>query len=174
MQCLCRPCHTAKTAQEIQAGRDRAKAQRGSLSRRYRDHEPHPATQPNHCRQLDHKGSDQMNAEDLEAVTAIWASGSSARTTYATQNPPQTPHRHTNPSAEPPCATRAEPPTAHNPPAAAQGGYRVIDGQPTTHPVTLGRPTRAGMPERSRISVRLSSGFSARAQRARFSRFCAA
>ena len=47
MQWLCRPCHTAKTAQEIQAGRDRAKAQRGSLSRRYRDHEPHPATQPN-------------------------------------------------------------------------------------------------------------------------------
>jgi hypothetical protein len=116
-----------------------------------------------------------MNAEDLEAVTAIWASGSSARTTYATQNPPQTPHRHTNPSAEPPDAPHAQnPPQLTTPPAAAQDGYRVIDGQPTTHPVTLGRPTRAGMPERSRISVRLSPGFSARAQRARFSRFCAA
>ena len=65
--------------------------------------------------------------------------------------------RHAEPTADTPqahkperrttrCATRAEPPTAHNPPAAAQGGYRVIDGQPTTHPVTLGRPTRAGMP----------------------------
>jgi hypothetical protein len=64
-----------------------------------------------------------MNAEDLEAVTAIWASGSSARTTYATQKPPQTPHRRTNPSAEPPDAPHAQnPPQLTTPPAAARVG----------------------------------------------------
>ena len=42
LQWLCQPCHTEKTKQEQAAGRARAIAKRGSVSRRYRDHEPHP------------------------------------------------------------------------------------------------------------------------------------
>jgi 5-methylcytosine-specific restriction endonuclease McrA len=42
MQWLCHPCHDAKTKLEQQAGRERAKAARGSLSRRSRDLETHP------------------------------------------------------------------------------------------------------------------------------------
>jgi hypothetical protein len=43
MQWLCEAvCHAAKTRREQQAGRDRARAQRGGLSRRYRDTESHP------------------------------------------------------------------------------------------------------------------------------------
>jgi 5-methylcytosine-specific restriction endonuclease McrA len=42
-QWLCSsPCHDAKTATERAAGIARAKAKRGSLSKRYRDPEPHP------------------------------------------------------------------------------------------------------------------------------------
>jgi 5-methylcytosine-specific restriction endonuclease McrA len=41
-QWLCGPCHDTKTAAERAAGRARARAQRGSLSKRYRDLEPHP------------------------------------------------------------------------------------------------------------------------------------
>jgi 5-methylcytosine-specific restriction endonuclease McrA len=36
------PCHAAKTRREAAAGRARAKAARGSLSKRYRDLEQHP------------------------------------------------------------------------------------------------------------------------------------
>jgi 5-methylcytosine-specific restriction endonuclease McrA len=46
LQWLCSPCHDAKTRVEQQAGRDRARAQRGSLSRRYRDLEAHPGRMP--------------------------------------------------------------------------------------------------------------------------------
>ena len=35
-------CHPAKTQAERQRGIDRARAQRGSLSKKYRDLEPHP------------------------------------------------------------------------------------------------------------------------------------
>jgi 5-methylcytosine-specific restriction endonuclease McrA len=42
MQWLCQPCHEPKTAAERAAGIARAQAQRGSLSKRYRDHEPDP------------------------------------------------------------------------------------------------------------------------------------
>ena len=42
VQGVCTPCHSEKTKGQQQAGRERAKAQRGSLSRRYRDREPHP------------------------------------------------------------------------------------------------------------------------------------
>lgn len=42
MQWLCQPCHDPKSAAEREAGRARAKAKRGSLSKRYRDLEPHP------------------------------------------------------------------------------------------------------------------------------------
>jgi hypothetical protein len=42
LQWLCVPCHTAKTHTERQRGIGRARAQRGSLSKRYRDREPHP------------------------------------------------------------------------------------------------------------------------------------
>jgi len=42
-QWLCQhPCHNAKTKAEAAAGRARAIAQRGGLSRRLRDLEPHP------------------------------------------------------------------------------------------------------------------------------------
>jgi 5-methylcytosine-specific restriction endonuclease McrA len=41
-QWLCGPCHDIKTAGERAAGRARAKARRGSLSKRYRDREPDP------------------------------------------------------------------------------------------------------------------------------------
>ena len=41
-QWLCHACHTIKTAGEIAAGKARAIARRGSLSKRYRDLEPHP------------------------------------------------------------------------------------------------------------------------------------
>ena len=92
-----------------------------------------------------------MNAEVLVAVTAIWASGLSARTTYATQNPPQTPHRHTNPSAEPSrCATRAEPPrratraeppTAHHP--AGRSSREGVGGNP--RPANPRRDAIAGL-----------------------------
>lgn len=42
VQGVCSPCHAHKTEQQRLAGIARAKAQRGSLSKRYRDHEPHP------------------------------------------------------------------------------------------------------------------------------------
>jgi 5-methylcytosine-specific restriction endonuclease McrA len=41
-QWCCEPCHTAKTATERAAGVARAKVQRGSVSKRYRDLEQHP------------------------------------------------------------------------------------------------------------------------------------
>jgi len=41
-QWLCQPCHTEKTKAEQAAGRARAIATRGSVSKRYRDLEPHP------------------------------------------------------------------------------------------------------------------------------------
>ena len=41
-QWLCQRCHTEKTKAEQAAGRARAIATRGSVSRRYRDLEPHP------------------------------------------------------------------------------------------------------------------------------------
>lgn len=41
-QWLCTDCHNAKTQAEITAGRARARATRGSVSRRYRDFERHP------------------------------------------------------------------------------------------------------------------------------------
>lgn len=39
-------CHWAKTQREIAAGKARAQAKRGSLSRKYRDLEPHPGRLP--------------------------------------------------------------------------------------------------------------------------------
>lgn len=42
VQGVCSPCHGEKTKGQRQAGIDRAKATRGSLSKRYRDLEPHP------------------------------------------------------------------------------------------------------------------------------------
>lgn len=39
---VCIPCHKQRTEQQRLAGIARAKATRGSLSRRYRDLEPHP------------------------------------------------------------------------------------------------------------------------------------
>lgn len=39
---VCSPCHKVKTEQQRLAGIARAKAQRGGLSRRLRDVEPHP------------------------------------------------------------------------------------------------------------------------------------
>ncbi|AVJ50278.1 HNH endonuclease [Mycobacterium phage Mendokysei] len=42
MQWLCGPCHDTKTKAERAAGRARAIARRGSISKRYRDREPHP------------------------------------------------------------------------------------------------------------------------------------
>jgi hypothetical protein len=42
VQGVCRPCHKVKTEAERQAGRAKAIATRGGLSRRLRDREPHP------------------------------------------------------------------------------------------------------------------------------------
>lgn len=42
VQGVCTPCHTHKTAGQARAGVARAIAARGSLSKRYRDREPHP------------------------------------------------------------------------------------------------------------------------------------
>ncbi|MFN3005127.1 hypothetical protein [Mycolicibacterium wolinskyi] len=42
VQGVCTPCHDHKTEQQRRAGIARAKAARGSLSKRYRDREPHP------------------------------------------------------------------------------------------------------------------------------------
>ncbi|CAN5146079.1 hypothetical protein BH11ACT6_BH11ACT6_34780 [soil metagenome] len=42
VQGVCTPCHTKKTKGQAAAGRAAAIATRGSLSKRYRDHEPHP------------------------------------------------------------------------------------------------------------------------------------
>ena len=43
-QWLCQPCHTEKTKAEQAAGRARAIAKRGGLSKRLRDLEEHPMT----------------------------------------------------------------------------------------------------------------------------------
>jgi hypothetical protein len=90
-----------------------------------------------------------MNAEDLEAVTAIWASGSSARTTYATQNPPQTPHRHTNPSEEPPMRHTRRTPHSSQPTGRSSGwvpGNRWSADHPPGNP-------RAANPRRNALEV---------------------
>ncbi|BBU23276.1 HNH endonuclease signature motif containing protein [Mycobacterium xenopi] len=42
IQGVCRHCHAIKTQAQATAGRQRAIAQRGNLSRRYRNHEHHP------------------------------------------------------------------------------------------------------------------------------------
>lgn len=42
VQGVCTWCHDIKTKQEQAAGRARAQTQRGSLSKRYRNHDPHP------------------------------------------------------------------------------------------------------------------------------------
>lgn len=42
VQGVCEPCHEHKTEGQRQAGIARARATRGSLSKRYRDREPHP------------------------------------------------------------------------------------------------------------------------------------
>jgi hypothetical protein len=42
IQGVCAHCHAIKTRQQTAEGRERARAARGSLSRRQRDHEPHP------------------------------------------------------------------------------------------------------------------------------------
>ena len=44
MQWLCQPCHSEKTKAEAAAGRARAIARRGGLSKRLRDVEEHPMT----------------------------------------------------------------------------------------------------------------------------------
>lgn len=44
VQGVCHPCHTEKTKGQTAAGQRAAIAQRGSLSKRYRDREPHPGT----------------------------------------------------------------------------------------------------------------------------------
>jgi hypothetical protein len=41
-QWMCQPCHTEKTKAEAAAGRARAVAKRGSISKRFRDLEQHP------------------------------------------------------------------------------------------------------------------------------------
>jgi hypothetical protein len=46
IQGVCRGCHAIKSEQQRLAGIERAQAQRGSLSRRYRDREPHPGLLP--------------------------------------------------------------------------------------------------------------------------------
>jgi len=45
-QWLCRPHHRGKTLAEAARGRQRAIARRGSLSKGYRDREPHPGELP--------------------------------------------------------------------------------------------------------------------------------
>ena len=47
-QWLCVPCHTEKTKAEQAAGRARAVAKRGSVSKRYRDFEAHPGRLRDH------------------------------------------------------------------------------------------------------------------------------
>jgi hypothetical protein len=42
LQWLCHPCHSLKSEAERGAGIDQARQARGSLSKRYRDHEAHP------------------------------------------------------------------------------------------------------------------------------------
>ena len=42
VQGVCEPCHEHKTEEQRQAGIANAIATRGSLSKRYRDREPHP------------------------------------------------------------------------------------------------------------------------------------
>lgn len=42
IQGVCTSCHQVKTKAQQAAGRERARAQRGGLSRRLRDLEPHP------------------------------------------------------------------------------------------------------------------------------------
>ena len=42
VQWLCRPHHAIKSEAERRRGMERARAQRGSLSRKYRDREQHP------------------------------------------------------------------------------------------------------------------------------------
>ncbi|MDC8980683.1 hypothetical protein PR370_01025 [Mycobacterium marinum] len=42
IQGVCRACHAIKTEAQRREGIERAKAQRGSVSKRYRDREPHP------------------------------------------------------------------------------------------------------------------------------------
>lgn len=42
VQGVCKPCHDHKTEQQRRAGIANAMATRGSLSKRYRDREPHP------------------------------------------------------------------------------------------------------------------------------------
>lgn len=42
IQGVCRHCHAIKTEQQRLAGIERVKRQRGSISKRYRDREPHP------------------------------------------------------------------------------------------------------------------------------------
>jgi len=46
IQGACRHCHAIKSEQQRRDGIERAKAQRGSISRRYRDLEPHPGRLP--------------------------------------------------------------------------------------------------------------------------------
>jgi 5-methylcytosine-specific restriction protein A len=46
LQYMCRTHHDIKTQAERQRGIDRARAQRGSLSRKYRALEPHPGADP--------------------------------------------------------------------------------------------------------------------------------
>lgn len=48
VQGVCSPCHTEKTKRQQQTGRDRARTQRGGLSRRLRDLEPHPGVTDDH------------------------------------------------------------------------------------------------------------------------------
>ena len=48
VQGVCSPCHTEKTKRQQQTGRDRARKQRGGLSRRLRDLEPHPGATHDH------------------------------------------------------------------------------------------------------------------------------
>ena len=42
IQRVCMSCHAIKSEQQRREGIERARQQRGSLSKRYRDHEPHP------------------------------------------------------------------------------------------------------------------------------------
>lgn len=42
IQGVCAHCHAIKTQRQAAEGRERAKSQRGHISRRYRDQEPHP------------------------------------------------------------------------------------------------------------------------------------
>jgi hypothetical protein len=44
VQGVCRACHAIKTKAQQSAGRARARAARGSVSKRYRDREQHPGS----------------------------------------------------------------------------------------------------------------------------------